>query len=334
MPHWLIKSAIHRAISLMPGTHFWNGILQATLSRSLELNPERFEHRLALCRRHLEHLREFYPQATQSFSVFELGTGWHAVVPAGLFLCGASEIWTVDIVSHLDAGRLEQALGLICEYSDRGALARHLPGVRPERLARLKQAAAGAGARPAPETLEALGIHARVRDAQDTGLPTGSIDLVISDAVLEYLPQEVLANMLREFKRIARPGAVLSHYLNLGDQYATFDHQITPFNFLKYSQRQWRWLDSPVAGKSRRRLPDYRRIFAEAGCPVLREDHASGGASDLAKIRLAPEFRHYSQEDLLVIQAWIAARYSSAPAQRRDDASQETPGQAQPGNRK
>src|SRR6266404_6826830 len=100
MPHWLIKSSLHRVISWLPASHFWNGLLQH-LSRSLDLPKEQFEMRLDYCRRHLEAFLETRPAISGHWRVVELGTGWFPTVPVGLYLCGAAEIWTFGIAPWL-----------------------------------------------------------------------------------------------------------------------------------------------------------------------------------------------------------------------------------------
>ena len=89
MPHWLIKSAIQRAISLLPASQTWNSLFQQNVTRSLELTESRFEARLDYCRLHLEHFLELQPQRARDFTALEVGTGWYRVVPVGLYLCGA-----------------------------------------------------------------------------------------------------------------------------------------------------------------------------------------------------------------------------------------------------
>jgi len=308
MPHWLIKSALHRTISMLPGSHWWNELLQSRISKTLELSAGRFEQRLEYCQRHVEDFVSLRPHLSDDFSVFELGTGWHPVVPACLYLCGASPIWTVDIASHLSSERVEQSLRMICEYEARGTLQRFVRHIRPERMTRLRKVAEGAGTREPRAVLEELNIHALVRDAQDTGLDAGLIDLFVSDSVIEYIPRLVLANMLAEFRRIAKAEAIHSHFINLSDQFAQFDRSITEFNFLKYSDRQWKWLDSPLTSKSRLRISDYRDLFAQAGCPILREQNMKGTVGDLERVRLAPRFQSYSQDDLLVLRSWLLAQ--------------------------
>lgn len=309
MPHWLIKSAIQRAISFLPQSQRWNEFFKRKFTKSLELTSGRFELRLRDARRHLDQLFEFNRGRPAQFSALELGTGWHPVVPMAFYLCGATEVWTIDIVSHLLPERIKRTFEFFVEYDQTGKLDQFLPRLVPERMEKLKANLAdwdqnGEGA------LEALGIHAVVRDAENTGIAPNSVDLFVSNAVMEYIPRPVLTNILREFKRIARPDAILSHFIVLADEYAEFDHSISKFNFLKYPDSQWKFLDSPFTRKSRLRISDYRKLFLDAGCAILREEDINGDPGELEKIRLAPQFQKYSKADLLVIQTWISARFT------------------------
>jgi len=86
MPHWLIKSAIHRVISWLPNRQFWNGVLQSSFTKSTVLTPAKFEGKVAECARHFRAFTDFH-EAANEFSAFELGTGWHPIIPLGLYLC-------------------------------------------------------------------------------------------------------------------------------------------------------------------------------------------------------------------------------------------------------
>ena len=308
MPHWLIKSATHRIFSFLPWSHRWNELLQVHVSKSAFLHPAQFEQRLSYCAKHLDNFHRLHAAPGQGFAAFELGTGWFPVVPLGLYLCGATEIFTADIAPHLHPSRIRRAAELICDYARRNLLQQLLPRLRSDRVAEV-QKLLDAGANATSEALlKRLNIHVLVRDAQDTGLKPGSIGLFVSNGVLEYIPRPILSNILDEFRRVARPGAVTSHFINLGDEFAQFDHSITGFNFLKYPDSRWKWLDSPLTSKSRLRISDYRQVFQETGWPITIEEDMNGDAADLEKVRLAPQFQKYSRADLLVLRAWVAAR--------------------------
>ena len=100
----------------------------------------------------------------------------------------------------------------------------------------------------------------------------------------------------------------MSHYIGLADQYASFDNSITPFNFLNYSEKKWKWYNNPIIPQSRLRISDYRGIFKECGWDIVEERNSLGSIDDLRSIQIAPEFRKYKEEDLLVIYSWIVTR--------------------------
>jgi len=307
MPNWLIKSAVHRAISVLPQSHRWNALLQK-ITKSLELEQNRFEGKLNDCRLHLENFLEVHPGRTENFRALEVGTGWFATVPVGLFLCGAAEVWTFDIDPLLKSSRLKQMVDLILDYDQRSILHQHLPRVRADRIAKLRQLAPQLETETPAAFLDKLNIHVRVQDAQNTGLPAGSVDLFFSTSVLQYIPRPVLTGIFSEFKRLSSATAAMSHYLNLIDQFSYFDRSITPFNFLKYSPKQWNYLNSPLIWQNRLRISDYRELIAAAGFEITKELDTSGKEEDLKTIQLSPEFRHYTKKDLLVIISWIVAK--------------------------
>jgi SAM-dependent methyltransferase len=307
MAHWLIKSAVHRGISALPNRQFWNGLLQKWITRSTELTPRTFEDKARECARHLRVFRSARPEG--DFTALELGTGWLPIIPVGLCLCGAREVWTFDIDHLLKTERLLNVLRHYRDYAERGTLGDLLPEARADRVQKLEAVVASAKTDEPPEALlEKLGIHYLVRDAQQLPLPEGTIDFFASSGVLEYVPKPALPRVLKEFRRVGAPGARMSHRSNLVDQYSHFDQNITAFNFLRFTQREWSWLDSPLMSQNRLRINDYRRCFSEAGFEIIQEENVSGLPQDLARIKLAPEFQQMTQEDLLVLHSYISAR--------------------------
>ncbi len=307
MPHWLIKSAIHRAISWLPNRQFWNGLLQSCFTKSTVLTQQKFEDKVAECRRHFDVFSAFRDAGT-GFSAFELGTGWHPIIPVGLYLCGAKEVWTIDIEPLLRGAAVRQVLKLYGQCEESGNLEKILPERQVDRVRTLKSMLDQKDAKDTATLLKPLVITVVVADAQKTPVADGTIDFLVSSGVLEYIPRPVLQGILREFKRIGRKGAVMSHRLNLVDQYSYFDSSITEFNFLRYTERQWRWRNSPLIWQNRLRISDYRRLLANAGFELVREESSRGREEDLARVSLAPEFRNYAREDLLVLHSFLTAK--------------------------
>src|SRR5439155_9767707 len=123
-------------------------------------------------------------------------------VPVGLYLCGASDIWTFDIASLLRPRRVEQVLRLFVAYHQSGALQARLPWVRPERMERLRHALESGQTHDPALLLKPMNIRVLVRDAGNSGLRSNSVHLFVSTSVLEYIPRDALASLFLEFKRL------------------------------------------------------------------------------------------------------------------------------------
>ncbi len=164
MASWLVKALVQRGIGALPNPHYWNELLQARVTHSLDLTEERFEVSLRNCRNHLEQLQLSGSTATRSsFSALELGTGWFPTVPIGLFLCGAREVWTWDIAPLLRRDRLKLTIRRFLELEQGQGLRGHFHAL-PERLTRLREVMAlceQAEELGPAALLERLGIHYR-----------------------------------------------------------------------------------------------------------------------------------------------------------------------------
>ncbi len=307
MAHWLVKSLAQRGISWLPRNHVWNEFFQERVTRSLRLDYAAFCTRLEEGHRILDELSKLHPEGIARVRMLELGTGWFPTIPVALFLCGAEEVWTFDIVPLLRRRRLKRMVELFRECHEKGDLPRLLPRLQPRRVEALLQLESCVDHDAPADWLDRLTIRYRVQDAQQTGLSDASVDLIFSDAVLHHIPKPVLQRILAEFRRVASPDAVMIHLILLADQFAFFDHSITQFNFLQFTEQQWRWRASPLIWANRLRISDYRRLLSDAGFSLVREDSQSGLPADLGKVRLAPEFSDYAQADLLVTRSWMVA---------------------------
>lgn len=313
MKRWIVKSAVQRAISWLPRSHWWNGLLQKHVTKGLELTPASFEAKLQCCRTHFEYYQTYGPKDRSDFTALEIGTGWFPIVPVGFYLCGAATIRTFDVAPLVSRYTLRQTARRFCEYEEDGTLQRVLPGLRAERMAQLRRVIAQADHESPAALLKTLNIQTVVGDARRTGLPAESTDLVFSTVTLEHIPREVLAGLFAEFRRISSKGALMSHYIGMADQFASFDHSITPYNFMKYPAKRWRLLDNPIIPQNRLRVSDYRKLIEAARFRIVEQRDRSGDLEDLRRVELAPHFRKYSTEDLLVLFSWFVAQPGHDP---------------------
>jgi SAM-dependent methyltransferase len=282
MASWLLKAAVQGAISPLPGRDRLNHLLQTHVTGSITLTEEVFERKRTQCRRHLESY--LAQRGRPPKHVLELGTGWYPVVPLGMIVAGVERVTTIDVNPLCDLGHA------------RAALEKFGPALT-----------ADPSARDAAQLLEPLRVRLLVGDARESGLAAGSVDLFVSNNTLEHIPPQSLREILAEFRRLAAPGAVMDHFIDMSDHYAHFDDSITEFNYLRYSDRAWRVFNNRLQYQSRLRISDYRRLIEAAGFRVVAEDVERGPGEALDAIPLARRFRHYRREDLTALRGWLTA---------------------------
>jgi hypothetical protein len=305
---WLAKSALQNAISVLPGSVAVNGVLQRYGTGSVVMTPERVVARLArVGGRHVEHQRRFGEQPLERTTVVEVGTGFVPLLPVGLHLAGVAAVHTYDIARLANTARTVDLLRQIVAAADSGALERECPWTLPDRLERLREIAADPPAGLDP-LLATMGITYHVGDATRSGLDARSAHLFVTNNVFEHVPAGVIGALLAEAHRTGVPGALVSHHIDLRDHYAKFDRKVSVYNSLRFTSRQWRLLNSRMEPQNRLRHSDYLRLVDEAGFELLLDDSRTGPDAAFAAVRPAPEFHHYADDDLRVIDMWVAAR--------------------------
>jgi hypothetical protein len=211
------------------------------------------------------------------------------------------------------------------EAAKSGVLDRLLPGAWADRVATLRDVAAWADEEEPEALLSRLGVEVVLGDARETALDAGSFDLLVSNNTFEHVAPDVLYEILVEFRRLASPRAIMSHFVDMADHYAYFDRTLSQYHYLRFSDRTWRLLNGGIQYQNRLRIPDYRALHAAAGFSILHEAHGQALPDDLDRVPLAERFRFYSREDLLVLRAWLTSAPTVARVERPRTAAERTP---------
>ena len=234
----------------------------------------------------------------------EFGAGWDLTIPLTFSALGVERQVLVDIHRHVN---LELVNGTIRRLRRRQAALERVAG-EPVR-------SVGRPIRSADELASRFGIEYRAPcDARATGLPTGSVDFISSTSTLEHVPEGDLVSILAECRRLLSPDGVLSCRIDMRDHFSYSDPTVSPYNFLRYSARRWRLLNSRLLYQNRLRLPDYLRALEEAGFDIVSVDAETPGPQEraaLGRLRVAAPFRQYAEEELTVGTAFVVARPSA-----------------------
>jgi len=279
--NWQFKYYAFKALERLPrgvgdGVYHW---LQA---RSGSLDPGRvLDENL----RTFDQFTDLLGHTGRSFAgkdILELGAGWYPATPYLLvYRAGARQVDTYDIAEHFSPPRLNRFNN---HFASR-------LGVRPE--------VNGHSTHPLPH---------EVRYFPRTNLvtsppPDRSVDLVISRFVLQNVPASVLLDLHRVFRQCLRPGGAVLHLVSPSDQRAYADKSISLYDFLKYSEAEWKGITSRFYYHNRMRLPQYLDLFQHAGFRAEYHTHkpllpGSEEFSKFSHLEVHPDYARFTFEEL------------------------------------
>lgn len=311
--HWKYKAAIQNLMGRLPPNlgnpiyyHLqcrFGGLQQPTpisrLSAGIEVirRIHRFEHSM------------------ESAAFLEIGTGHQLALPLSLWLCGASEITTVDLNRYLKEslvlndieylrGNEEEVRSLFSRISRSGLF--------EERFERLL-----AGVNSLHELLSLTNIrYWAPADASCLALEANSIDYHISFTVLEHIPAAVLKRIFKEGCRLLRPAGLFIHHIDFSDHFAHADDAISSVNFLQFSESEWEGLaGNRYMFHNRLRIDEFQNLLLDLNLQILALDtKVDDNAVDLLRkgFPLNERFRSKDSSTNAARDAWVVASPTSA----------------------
>jgi hypothetical protein len=130
-------------------------------------------------------------------------------------------------------------------------------------------------------------------------------DLVVSSNVLQHVRREVLDELPGDIAALLAPGGHALHRVDLADQLAHFDPRAPRKNYLRFSARAWRWIDSPLQHVNRLQLSEWLELFEGAG---LERVEVSVATTDLGGLRPHREFARFPRAELECLDARLLHR--------------------------
>ncbi|MCX6352214.1 MAG: class I SAM-dependent methyltransferase [Bacteroidetes bacterium] len=305
MKKWILKAILQKAISFLPYKHQINFFFQKYITKGVNLGDDYFYDRLGHAQKHIESFYK-YSKSQSLHTTLELGTGWYPVVPISFFLSGATQVYSLDIVLLTDKEKTLTAIRKILEAAEKGKLKAYI-NYDEGRLQLLKDILAQEKALSFQEILKKINLEYLVQDARKISLPAHSISLINSNNTFEHIYPFLLVDILKEFKRILAHTGVMSHFIDMSDHFAHLDKTISIYNFLKFTEAEWQWIDNTVQPLNRLRISQYRDIYKEVNIPVSEEISRPGKPEELATIKLAPPFDAMKKEDVAVSHSYFVS---------------------------
>ena len=272
--NWRLKCLFFYALQPFPGLHKF--AQKYVTRRYLETVDRQL---LGVYDFHVDNFRRLPPNST----AMEFGAGRNLLGSLLLSHAGAARVYAFDLQR---LATVEQVNAVIVQL--RELLGGHWPLI---------------------ETLDDLSAY-RIEyrapgDARRTGLE--SVDFVFSTSTLEHIPADSLREIHAECARL-RP-SFASHIIDYHDHYASSDASISRTNFYRFGPRAWSFYNPSMHFQNRLRHSDQLALFAGAGFVPVVDRRVVG--QDLAP-ELAPEFRHYSAEDLATMNSFVLLKRTDA----------------------
>jgi SAM-dependent methyltransferase len=299
---WLAKAALQRCLGVLPQGERLNYGFQRHVLRSLPAGDAALRRKFARAVQHLAAYREHGPGVALAEACFyEFGAGWDLAIPLAYAMLGVGRQVLVDI---RPSARLELVNDSLASFG---------------RLRGELEVEAGRELRPLAPLVSLSELESRfgIRylapcDARSTGLPEESVELVSSTDTCEHIPEPDLAAIFRECRRLLRPGGTFSCRIDLQDHYSYFDPGLSRYNFLRFSDRTWGLVNSPLHYQNRLRSPDYLSLVRDAGFELEVERPSGPSEEGLAELRtfpLAERFRGYTPAELgVTVLSFVARR--------------------------
>lgn len=273
---WRTKAAAFRLFDSLPAGRRAYYLAQRYITRTI---PRSLADPCGWAVEHAHTFRSRFSGDIGPARLFEFGAGWDLFNSLVQWCYGANDQVVVDIDRWARADQINHAI-------------RHLQTAPPPGVQRVPAVPVdGAFER----TLAAhYGIHYHApHDARATGLADGAVDLICTTSVLEHVPVDALHEILRECHRICSARAVISHVIDYSDHYAHSDPAITFYNFLRFSDREWRRFNPRLHYQNRLRHFEYGELFERHGFVIAEQRAASTTQAHtlLERVPLSERFR-------------------------------------------
>lgn len=305
MKKWVLKAVVQKSISFLPFKHRINHLFQQYVTKGVQLSDAYLEDKLIHFRFHRKAYTRYY-SSLAGISVFELGTGWYPVIPVCFFLNGVENITTVDIARLSSKEKLLDTISKFLDYHRSGKLSEFIT-YDPERMRQLAALAEDPGS-TMESLLDQLKIDYQIGDAARLIIEPKSFDLIVSNNTFEHVFPKALAGLLLQFRSICQEGGVMSHFIDMSDHFAHLDSSITIYNFLRFSDQQWKWIDNNIQPQNRWRITHYRRLYSQLSLPIDWEENRPGNIEDLRSIPVHDSFRSIPEEELAISHCYLVSR--------------------------
>jgi SAM-dependent methyltransferase len=301
---WQIKALIQSSLSIIPMGECFNYYLQ---KKNKSFDKNLLKNRVKEFILEIDKINQL--KIIDNSIIMEIGTGWQPISAVIFCLYGAKEYHTYDIKNHL---RLPQVIDILNEINENFHEFSKYINIDLEKVEQRLKVISGITDLNDLLKLSNIIYHAPA-DASDSGLYNNSVDIIFSHAVLEHIDKGSIIKIVKESKRILKSDGIFYHFIDMRDHYSSFDKNITPFNFLKYSRFGWEtFYCNKMNYQNRLREKEYIDIFTGINAEIINTcPQIDKSDIDIIKqMKINNEFVGMSYEELSVKWSSIIGKFN------------------------
>jgi len=294
------KNLLQRLFSNLPKGELLNYLFQKHITRTLPPGNEKFLVKVHEAHQHYDYFTKYNKLKTKNNKYYEFGAGWNLVVPLSMTYLGF-DVFCIDIRRLIIPSLIRDSLEKFEKNRE----------VLPFKLDKITREEIRDG-----EIMDYLsrthGInYTAPADARSTGFEENSFDFISSTATFEHIPKDDILLILKESYRILNKGGIISISIDYKDHWSYFDRNISIYNFLKYSSKEWKKYNPSLHYQNRLRHSDYLDLISKTNFEVVLDAPITPNDEDkkvMKTIQVSEEFQGYNRDELAIRGSEIVLR--------------------------
>jgi SAM-dependent methyltransferase len=285
-----LKCFLQHIFSNIPQGEIFNYLIQKYVAKRLPGSNDHFLERVQLAYNHYLKFEKHNSLDENSVKYYEFGAGWDLISPISFALL-EFEVTCIDIRKLIFSQLIEDTISKFNNNAEQLPFPINRLDLKDKRhsLIYLKD--------------KFNFTYLAPLDARDTKIDSNYFDFATSSVTLEHIPEQDILLILNESYRILKQGGILSLIIDYRDHWSYFDKSISIYNFLTFSDSEWKKFNPSLHHQNRLRHIDYLNIISKTDfiiMEVVPEFATEAEIKTLENLNIDKKFRSYSINDLSI----------------------------------
>ena len=293
------KCFLQQIFSNIPFGVQFNYLFQKYITKSL-FSKDNFLLKVNEAYEHYSKFCVYNKLENNTMRYYEFGAGWHLIIPISMALLGL-KVTCIDVRKLIFKELIKDTIYNFYRYKGK------LPFTYNIDLTSL---------RDSKDIEKTLCVNFNIEyiapfNASNTKFPDNSIDFISSTATFEHIPRESILPILKECYRVLKKGGIFSLIIDYKDHWSYFDKNVSVYNFLQYTETEWKKYNPVLNYQNRMRHIEYYELILDSNFEIV--ENIIDNPNDVEKkrlktIKVSSDFRKFNFDELKIKGSKIVLR--------------------------